>query len=222
MARIRRVLVHDDVVLRRGELGRPTRGICRRSSGGSWRPWTASGRLGELYKKVRGSYFRFLEAAFRLCIGRVLDIAEVRESAEPRHARDERLRPAAGAGDRGAGAGGAPPHGGAARPAGALLSRSGWRSRRRGADADAGQGPRLLRPLRRPDLALGTPSPAIPASAGREMDLLLLQLEKGRLALLPAPSSAWRRRPRSEASRPSSAGGAGCSGQALGLISDSI
>ena len=33
--------------------------------------------LGELYRKVRGSYFRFLTGAYRLCVGMVLDIEEV-------------------------------------------------------------------------------------------------------------------------------------------------
>ena len=79
--RIRRVLVHDDVVLRRGDrwpggdgLTAVQQRLLRMVDG--QRP------LGELYKKVRGSYFRFLDGAFRLCVGEVLDIAEVREATE--------------------------------------------------------------------------------------------------------------------------------------------
>ncbi|HEX6898134.1 MAG TPA: DUF4388 domain-containing protein [Thermoanaerobaculia bacterium] len=79
VGRIRRILIHDDVVLSRGE---------RWPGEGSLSPVErrlvelvdGHKTVGDLYRKVRGSYFRFLEAAFRLCVGMVLDIQEVREN----------------------------------------------------------------------------------------------------------------------------------------------
>ncbi|MFP5287664.1 MAG: DUF4388 domain-containing protein, partial [Thermoanaerobaculia bacterium] len=72
IVRIRRVLVHDDMVLRRGELfpgGEGLAPVQQRTVK------AVDGRktLGDLYQTVRGSYFRFLEGAFRLCVERVLD-----------------------------------------------------------------------------------------------------------------------------------------------------
>lgn len=74
--RIRRVLVHDGVVIRRGDrwpgedLSALDRRVARMVDGQT---------VGELYRKVRGSYFRFLESAYRLCIASVLDIQDVGE-----------------------------------------------------------------------------------------------------------------------------------------------
>jgi hypothetical protein len=75
--RIRRVLVHDNVVLARGKVWpgshlaplevRITQAVDGRKS------------LADLYKELRGSYFRFLEAAFHLCVQNVLDIEELGE-----------------------------------------------------------------------------------------------------------------------------------------------
>lgn len=78
--RIRRVLAHDAIVLRRGE-GWPGEGLGpldRRTAD------AVDGRrdLGELYRKVRGSYFRFLDSAYRLCVASVLDIEDVGEPVE--------------------------------------------------------------------------------------------------------------------------------------------
>jgi len=80
VTRIRRVLVHDDVVLRQGE----RQPVLADLTPLQWRlvdQVDGHKTVGELHRKVRGSYFRFLEGAFRLCIDRVLDIAEVPESA---------------------------------------------------------------------------------------------------------------------------------------------
>ena len=78
-ARIRRLFVHDNIVLRRGEKTppRPTaleRRILDEVDG------TRS--LLELYNEVRGSWFRFLESAYRLTVAGVLDIEEVNEPAD--------------------------------------------------------------------------------------------------------------------------------------------
>lgn len=75
--RIRQVLVHDNVVLRRGPSWPPedptplAQRIARSVEDGK--------SLSELYRETRGSYFRFLEAAFQLCLQEVLDIATIGE-----------------------------------------------------------------------------------------------------------------------------------------------
>lgn len=75
LARMRQVLVHDQVVLRRGPAWPPQdadpleRRVARAVEDGR--------SLEELYRETRGSYFRFLEAAYRLCLREVLDIATV-------------------------------------------------------------------------------------------------------------------------------------------------
>ena len=184
VSRIRRVLVHDDVVLRRGE-GWPGADLSpmeRRLAD------LVDGRktLGEIHKKVRGSYFRFLEGAFRLCVGMVLDIEEVRDTT-PRgtqemsvydllleQATDEQ----------------------------ALVSRRHmavpldflercypvWVEEP--AEEEQTRMPARVRDFyarfdgRTP---LGEAFSGDPRARGKEMDLLMLQLQKGRLALLPAP-----------------------------------
>src|SRR5436305_11418629 len=77
MERIRRVLVHDGVVLRRGDLW-PGEGLAPLEARLA-RAVDGEKTVGDLYRKVRGSYFRFLSAAYRLCIARILDIVEVGE-----------------------------------------------------------------------------------------------------------------------------------------------
>jgi hypothetical protein len=78
VARIRRVLVHDGVVIRRGEswpgtdLGPLDRRVAHSVEGQT---------VGDLYRKVRGSYFRLLESVYRLCIASVLDIEDVGEDS---------------------------------------------------------------------------------------------------------------------------------------------
>jgi hypothetical protein len=183
-ARIRRVLAHDNIVLRRGERW-PGEGLTpaeRRIAG------LADGErtLGELYKAARGSYFRFLEGAFRLCVGMVLDIEAVGEAAEHgthemsvydlllEQATEEQVLVARR-------------H--MAVPLD-LLERSYpmW-------VGEPTEEERTRMPVRVRDFyarfdghtSLGEAFSGDARQRGREMDLLLLQLQKGRLALLPAP-----------------------------------
>jgi hypothetical protein len=78
LARIRRVLIHDEVVIRRGpswpggDLPPLDRRVARNVDGQT---------VGELYRKVKGSYFRFLDSVYRLCIDSVLDIQDVGEES---------------------------------------------------------------------------------------------------------------------------------------------
>jgi hypothetical protein len=185
VSRIRRVLVHDAVVLRRGE-GWPGPGeltpVQRRLAD------LVDGRktLEELYRKVRGSYFRFLEGAFRLCIDRVLDIEEIREKVEggthEMSVYDLLLEQAA--------------------EEQVLVAR-----RHMAVPLDLlercypvwveepAEDEQARMPVRARDFyarfdgrtPLGEAFSGDARVRGREMDLLLLQLQKGRLALLPAP-----------------------------------
>jgi hypothetical protein len=81
LARIRRVFVHDHVVLRRGPtwpaptLNPLERRICAAADG--------TRGLGAVHALVRGSYYRLLEAAYALCLREVLDIATITEIDEP-------------------------------------------------------------------------------------------------------------------------------------------
>ena len=185
VTRIRRVLVHDGVVLRRGE-GRP--GAVQLSALQRRIVEAVDGErtLGDLYKKVRGSYFRFLEATFRLCIGMVLDIEEVQEAAERgthemsvydlllEQATEEQTLVARR-------------H--MAVPLD-LLERCYpmW-------VGELSEDEQTRMPARARDFyarfdgrtSLGEAFSGDPRARGREMDLLLHQLQKGRLALLPAP-----------------------------------
>jgi uncharacterized protein DUF4388 len=186
--RIRRVLVHDDVVLRRGDRwpGADESGelspVQKRLVQG------VDGRktVGELYQKVHGSYYRFLAAAFQLCIGAVLDIEEVRETAPggtqemsvfdlllEQAAEDQAL-----VGSR---------H--MALPLD-LLERwfPVWVSEP-SVEEQTRMPVRAVGFYARLDgrTSLGEAFSGDPKVRGREMDLLLLQLQKGRLALLPAP-----------------------------------
>lgn len=79
-ARVRQLFVHDNIVLRRGEQA-PTRS----NTPFEFRIWEqvdGEKSLVELYNEVRGSWFRFLEAAYRLTVGGVLDIEAVHEPAD--------------------------------------------------------------------------------------------------------------------------------------------
>ncbi len=184
VGRIRRILVHDDVVLRRGESapGEGATPVQRRLAG------LVDGQrtLGELYKKVRGSYFRFLEAAYRLCVSGVLDIEEIREAADRgthelsvydlllEQATEEQVLVARR-------------H--MAVPLD-LLERCYpvWVE-------EPAEDEQTRMPSRARDFyacfdgrtRLGDAFSGDARLRGREMDLLLLQLQKGRLALLPAP-----------------------------------
>jgi hypothetical protein len=75
-ARIRRLFVHDNIVLRRGDRpGGQQAALQRRILD------LANGELSllELYNEVRGTWFRFLEAAYQLTVSGALDIEEVHE-----------------------------------------------------------------------------------------------------------------------------------------------
>jgi hypothetical protein len=184
-ARIRRVLLHDNMVLRRGErfpggddLTQVQRRIVKAVDGRK--------TLGELYQNVRGSYFRFLEGAFRLCVEMVLDIHEVGDPVErgthELSVYDLLLEQAAEEQALVARRHMAIPLD--------LLERSYpvW-------VAEPTPEERTRMPERARDFYARfdgrTPlAEAFSGDArqrGRQMDLLLLQLEKGRLALLPMP-----------------------------------
>jgi hypothetical protein len=77
LARIRKIFVHDNVVLRHGPkypVGELTPFEARVGA-------TVDNRssLAELHTTLRGSYFRFVDAAYRLCMREVLDIASIGE-----------------------------------------------------------------------------------------------------------------------------------------------
>jgi hypothetical protein len=184
VARIRRVLVHDGVVLRRGERpgGEDLPPVQRRIVE------LVDGRrtLADLYKKVRGSHYRFLGGAFRLCLDQVLDIEEVRETAESgtqemsvydlllEQATEEQVLVARR-------------H--MAVPLD-LLERCYPVWVEEPAEDEQTRMPAKARDFyARFDgrTSLGNAFSGDARIRGREMDLLLLQLQKGRLALLPAP-----------------------------------
>jgi hypothetical protein len=184
VGRIRRVLVHDDVVLRRGERwpGADLTPVQRRLA----QLVDGQKTVGELHKRVRGSYFRFLAGAFQLCVGRVLDIEDIGEAAERgthelslydlllEQATEEQILVARR-------------H--MAVPL-ELLERCYpvW-------VGEPSEEEQTRMPTRARDFyarfdgrtSLGEAFSGDPRTRGREMDLLLLQLQKGRLALLPAP-----------------------------------
>jgi Domain of unknown function (DUF4388) len=183
-ARIRRVLVHDDMVLARGE--RPAEELSP-LKGRILAAVDGERTVGDLYRAIRGSYFRFLQAAFQLCVDSMLDIAAVGEEAEGRgthevsvydllleQATEEQVLVARR-------------H--MAVPLD-LLERSYpvWVG-----EPTAEEKERM--PTRARDFyarfdgrtSLGEAFSPDPRLRGREMDLLLLQLQKGQLALLPAP-----------------------------------
>lgn len=184
-ARMRRILVHDGVVLRRGEQWPGGEGLTPLQQ---QLVQQVDGRrsLAELHKKIRGSYYRFLAAAFRLCVDRVLDIEEVRETADSvsqemsvydlllEQAAEEQVLVARR-------------H--MAVPLN-LLERCYpvWVE-------EPAEDERTRMPARARDFyarfdgrtSLGDAFSGDARLRGREMDLLLLQLQKGRLALLPAP-----------------------------------
>lgn len=183
--RLRRVLVHDNMVLRRGERfpgGSDLTPVQRRIV----EAVDGEKTLADLHRAIRGSYFRFLEGAFRLCVGMVLDIADVGDPVDRgthemsvydlllEQATEEQV----------------------------LVSR-----RHMAVPLDllersypmwVGE-PTSEEQKRMPDrvrdfyarfdgrTSLGQAFSGDPRQRGREMDLLLLQLQKGRLALLPAP-----------------------------------
>lgn len=87
-ARMRRILVHDDMVLGPGPAwpGTPQNELERRIT----RAVGAGRALRDLHRDVRGSHFRFLEATFGLAVRSVLDIKKIGE-ASPSSSREIRL-----------------------------------------------------------------------------------------------------------------------------------
>lgn len=183
--RLRRVLVHDNVVLRRGEqtAGAETLTPVQRRL-----VEQVDGRrtLTELHKKIRGSYFRFLTGAFQLCLNGVLDIEDVGEAADGttqemsvydlllEQATEEQVLVARR-------------H--MAVPLD-LLERCFPVWVEEPAEAEKARMPARARDFyARFDgkTSLGEAFSGEAPLRGREMDLLLHQLQKGRLALLPAP-----------------------------------
>jgi Domain of unknown function (DUF4388) len=91
VARLRKIFVHDNVILRHGPKY-PVGGLTPFESRiGA----TVDGRsnLADLYSAVRGSHFRFLDAAYKLCLREVLDIAYVGEANEPATSELKLLEP---------------------------------------------------------------------------------------------------------------------------------
>lgn len=80
VARMRRVLPHENIVLRRGPASPegPITVLERKLV----RAVDGRRTLGELYDLIRGSYYRFLDAVFRLTVASLLDIEKVGEAAE--------------------------------------------------------------------------------------------------------------------------------------------
>ncbi|MFY9821653.1 MAG: DUF4388 domain-containing protein [Thermoanaerobaculia bacterium] len=184
-SRIRRVLVNDDVVLVRGELA--GRGAAERPPLERQILAAVDGErtLDEVHQRVKGSHFRFLGATFRLCIGRALDVVAVPDSVERSTSElsvyDLLLEQATEEQVLVAGRRMAVPLD--------LLERSYpiWVE-------EPSTEERTRMPARVRDFygrldgktRLGQALSSDPRQRGREMDLLLLQLEKGRLAILPA------------------------------------
>jgi len=76
--RIRRLFVHDNIVLRRGEKAVQDGALEKRIS----RAVDGQRSLVEIYNEVRGSWFRFLATSYALTVSGMLDIEDVHEPAE--------------------------------------------------------------------------------------------------------------------------------------------
>ena len=82
--RIRTIFIHDNVVLKRGVRwpGERLSPLQKRIAAGV----DGRGTLADLYREIKGSHFRFLEAAFDLAVREVVDIESVGEaSAQTSH-----------------------------------------------------------------------------------------------------------------------------------------
>jgi hypothetical protein len=185
VARMRRVLIHDNVVLKRGSVN-PKPDELSPIEVRVVRDVEGKRTLGELYQRIKGSYFRFLSAVFRLCVDRVLDIESVGEAMDRttheisvydlllERATEEQILVARR-------------H--MAVPLD-LLERSYpiWV-----AEPTSEESTRMPERVRdfysRLDgkTSLGAAFSGEARHRGKELDLLLLQLQKGRLAILPAP-----------------------------------
>jgi hypothetical protein len=187
LARIRRVFVDDDVVIRRGVAwpGERLPPLQKRIVGALEDRATVEA----LYRQVRGSYFRFLEACFHLCIAEVLDVESTGlDRVNPMNRSQEMsvldllLEQATEDQVLMAGRHMVLPL--------ELLERFFPIWVEELAEEEQKRMPGRAREFyHRFDgrTSLGESFSADPAQRGREMDLLLLQLRKGQLALLPAP-----------------------------------
>jgi hypothetical protein len=185
--RIRKLFIHDNLILRKGRRwpGENLSPVEQRIA----RDVDGIHTLGGLYKRVRGSYFRFLEGAYRLAVGDVLDIESVGEQFDSgthemsvydlllEQATEEQILVARR-------------H--MAIPLD-LLERCYpvWIGEP-SADEQRRMPSRARELYARFDgrTPLGDAFSGNPAHRGREMDLLLLQLQKGQIALLPVSVDA--------------------------------
>ena len=78
--RIRRIFVHDNVVLQRGR--KAPQGLLSPLERRIFRAVDGRLTLGELFNEVRGSYYRFLQAAYRLAVVEALDIESVGDQSD--------------------------------------------------------------------------------------------------------------------------------------------
>ncbi|MEO8277590.1 MAG: DUF4388 domain-containing protein [Thermoanaerobaculia bacterium] len=78
--RIRRIFVHENVVLQRGR--KAPQGLLSPLERRIYRVLDGRLTLGELYNEIRGSYYRFLEAAYRLTVVEALDIESVGDHSD--------------------------------------------------------------------------------------------------------------------------------------------
>lgn len=79
LERIRRVFVHDNIVLQRGSRAAKAPSALEQRI---LREVDGRMPLSELYNEVRGSYFRFLQSAYRLAVAEALDISSVGDHAD--------------------------------------------------------------------------------------------------------------------------------------------
>jgi hypothetical protein len=78
--RVRRIFVHDNVVLKRGR--KAPQGLLTPLERRIYRAGDAKLTLAELYNEVRGSYYRFLQATYRLTVLEALDIESVGDHSD--------------------------------------------------------------------------------------------------------------------------------------------
>jgi hypothetical protein len=78
--RVRRIFVHDNVVLQRGR--KAPQGLLTPLERRIYRAVGGKLTLAELYNEVRGSYYRFLQAAYRLAVIEALDIESVGDHSD--------------------------------------------------------------------------------------------------------------------------------------------
>jgi hypothetical protein len=183
--RIRHIFVNDNVVLQRGtgEPGHDLTPVQRRIL----RALDGPDTLANLYQRsIRGSYFRFLEAAYGLCIDRILDIESVGEDHERGTAEmsvyDLLLEQATEEQVLVARRHMAVPLDLLERCYPMWVGEPSTEEQRRMSSRARNFYARL--DGRTP---LGEAFSGDPRARGKELDLLLLQLQKGKLALLPAP-----------------------------------